>query len=78
VSSVQMFLDGGNHAALHLHVRLALDKSRKRLVEQALQGAYLLPYRTKATFEITLDLAPQTIFQLSVGHSSLLRVVVLF
>jgi hypothetical protein len=33
VSSVQMFLDGGDHAALHLHIRLALKESRKRLVE---------------------------------------------
>jgi len=42
-----------------------------------LQSGYLLPYRIEAILEITLNFTPQTIFKMSVDHSSLLRVVVL-
>jgi hypothetical protein len=42
-----------------------------------LQRRYLLSNRAQATVEIALDLTPQTIFQLFIDHSSLLRVVVL-
>ena len=66
---------GGDQTAFHLHVRLPLEESRKRLIQQTLQGGYLLFHRTQAIVEITLNLPPQTIFQVSVGHSALLRVV---
>jgi hypothetical protein len=74
---MQMFGDGSNQAAFNFKIFLPLNKSRKRLVEQTLQCGDLLLDRTHATFEITLNLASQTIFKMSVDHSSLLRVVVL-
>jgi hypothetical protein len=46
MSCVKVLGDGGDQTGVHLHVRLPLEKGRKRLVEQTLQSVYLLFHRT--------------------------------
>ncbi len=77
VGGMQVLGYRSDQTAIQLHVGLAIEKSREGFIDKALQRGYLLFDGAQPAFQITLNFTPQTVFQMSVDHSRVLRVVVL-